>query len=98
VKRKDSQWTPEEWVEEATCRQVGTELFFPPDDKPVPRDFYLRAKKVCRQCPVKDDCLDYGLDERYGVWGMTTPRERARIREAQETTDRATMASRERKG
>lgn len=78
---------PEDWTEEAICRQVGTELFFPPDDKPVPRDFYQRAKKVCRVCSVSDDCLMYGLDERYGVYGGTTPTERARIRDAETARD-----------
>jgi hypothetical protein len=42
---------------------------------------------VCRVCSVSDDCLMYGLDERYGVYGGTTPTERARIRDAQTARD-----------
>ena len=71
-----------DWVEEAVCRQVGTELFFPPDDKPVPRDFYARAKTVCKVCDVRAQCLWDGIDEKYGIWGGTTPVERTKMRDA----------------
>lgn len=45
---------------------------------------YDWAKKVCRQCPVKQACLAAALDlehepgntRRYGVWGGMTPDER----------------------
>lgn len=72
---------PGDWVEVALCREVGSEMFFPPDDKPVARDFYNNAKSVCKNCEVVIECLDYGLNEKYGVWGGTTPTERARMRE-----------------
>lgn len=38
------------------------------------------ARELCRRCPVQPECLDYALaaDERYGVWGATTPEERRR--------------------
>lgn len=75
---KDS--LPGLWVEDALCRVVGDEIFFPPDDKPVSRDFYRTAKRICRRCPVRLKCLDYGLDETYGVWGGTSPAERRTLR------------------
>lgn len=68
------------WVEDALCREVGDEIFFPPDDKPVSRDFYRTAKTVCRRCTVRMKCLEYGLDENYGVWGGTSPAERRSLR------------------
>ena len=39
------------------------------------------AKRVCRRCPVVQDCAAYALasGERYGVWGGMTEAERARI-------------------
>lgn len=72
---------PGDWVEVALCREVGSEMFYPPDDKPVARDFYANAKSICNRCEVISDCLEYGINEVYGVWGGTTPSERARIRE-----------------
>lgn len=72
---------PGDWVELALCREVGSEMFFPPDDKPVARDFYANAKSVCKRCEVVTECLQYGIHEAYGVWGGTTPSERAAMRE-----------------
>ena len=47
------------------------------------------ARRICRACPVRAECLDYALAGAdtwngltTGIWGGTTPRERARIRRA----------------
>jgi len=40
------------------------------------------AKAICARCPVSMACLDAGLDERFGIWGGTTERERVRLRAA----------------
>jgi WhiB family redox-sensing transcriptional regulator len=39
------------------------------------------AKDVCRECRLRDECLDWALatDQRYGIWGATTPPERNKI-------------------
>ncbi len=71
---------PGEWVNEASCLSVGSAVFFPPDDKPVARDFYRKAKTVCDHCPVIAECFTYGVKEEYGVWGGTTPVERQNLR------------------
>lgn len=63
-------------------------MFFPPDDKPVARDFYRNAKAICVRCPVMDKCLEYGIEENYGVWGGTTPTERAAMRNARMREER----------
>jgi WhiB family redox-sensing transcriptional regulator len=55
-------------------------MFFPPDDKPVARNFYGNAKEICGRCNVISECLEYGINEEYGVWGGTTPVERHAIR------------------
>ena len=49
---------------------------------PRPGGSMDRAKAVCRACPVRPQCLDWAVeaDERAGVWGGTTPDERAQIR------------------
>jgi WhiB family redox-sensing transcriptional regulator len=40
------------------------------------------AKAICQHCPARERCLDWALEanERHGVWGGTTPLERARMR------------------
>ena len=42
------------------------------------RDAMRAARALCSGCPVANECLSYALvnDERHGVWGGTTPRQR----------------------
>lgn len=39
---------------------------------------------VCAVCPVRVDCLDFGLRERYGIWGGKAERARQKIRSAED--------------
>lgn len=61
------------WQEQAVCAQSDPELFFPEKGGAT-----SGAKALCRSCPVKDECLNYALthDERFGVWGGLSERER----------------------
>ena len=61
----------------AACRGVETELFFPARGEST-----KEAKAVCRACPVREECLEYGLDigEKFGVSGGMSERERRRVR------------------
>ena len=40
------------------------------------------AKRICLGCEVKDACLEYALanDERFGIWGGLSERERRRLK------------------
>jgi WhiB family redox-sensing transcriptional regulator len=40
------------------------------------------AKAVCRDCPIRQACLEYALDngETHGIWGGLSPRERRAYR------------------
>ncbi|MDR3663075.1 MAG: WhiB family transcriptional regulator [Mycobacterium sp.] len=40
------------------------------------------AKRICHSCPVLHECLGHAMeaDEPYGIWGATTPKERANLR------------------
>jgi WhiB family transcriptional regulator, redox-sensing transcriptional regulator len=42
------------------------------------------ARAVCARCPVRARCLQWALDanEEHGVWGGTSPGERAALRRA----------------
>lgn len=52
------------WWEDAACRGLDPDIFFP-EKYDSGRD----AKKVCAVCPVRVDCLADGLYERDGIWG-----------------------------
>jgi WhiB family redox-sensing transcriptional regulator len=61
------------------CRRPGVdlEIFYPNKG-----DSGARAKKVCGICPAQVACLRWALDtdQRFGIWGGTTPDEREKIR------------------
>lgn len=60
-----------EWELRASCATADPEIFFLGDSAST-RD----AKKVCNGCPVRAECLDANMEERYGVFGGTSPGER----------------------
>lgn len=67
----------EDWYSQAVCPETDPDAFFPEKGGST-----ADAKKVCRGCPVKDPCLQWALDndERYGVWGGLSDRERRRLK------------------
>jgi hypothetical protein len=75
----------EDWRLEARCAETDPEAFFPEKGGSA-----RAALAVCVECPVRSECLSYALenDERFGVWGGTTERERRRLRrDRQEAAD-----------
>ena len=60
----------------AACRDRSPTQFFPSDGVGVDK-----ARKICDQCSVKPECLEYALTYRidHGVWGGASERERRRI-------------------
>ncbi len=65
------------WRDEAACRGLDTDTFFPVTDEEA-----AEAKAVCAVCPVRELCLEYALVTRQddGVWGGLTETERRRLR------------------
>jgi hypothetical protein len=63
------------WQGRAKCRDVDTTMFYPEKENGGYTD---SAKRVCEPCPVRDECLEYALDNRepFGVWGGLSTRER----------------------
>jgi WhiB family redox-sensing transcriptional regulator len=52
----------EHWRQRAACRDEDPELFFPAvDDGPGYERQVAMAKTVCRDCPVRNQCLDEAL-------------------------------------
>ncbi|HEU0257569.1 MAG TPA: WhiB family transcriptional regulator [Microbacteriaceae bacterium] len=70
---------PLAWQADALCAQTDPEIFFPEKGGST-----REAKKICEQCPVRQQCLQYALqnDERFGIWGGLSERERRRLRRA----------------
>ncbi len=70
-----------EWQQLGACRTDSPERFFAPaGERPSARARReAAAKQVCAGCPVRQECLDWALRTRepYGVWGGTSPEERA---------------------
>jgi len=66
-----------DWQERALCSQTDPEAFFPEKGGST-----KEAKKICGRCDVKDECLRYALghDERFGIWGGLSGRERRAIK------------------
>ncbi|MGA4726265.1 WhiB family transcriptional regulator [Micromonospora taraxaci] len=62
-----------DWQERALCREVDGEVFYPEKGGTVDP-----AKRICRNCEVKTECLEYALgrNEEFGVWGGYSERER----------------------
>ncbi|WP_236830949.1 WhiB family transcriptional regulator [Blastococcus sp. KM273128] len=65
------------WRIDALCAETDPEAFFPEKGGST-RD----AKRVCTGCPVRAECLEFALanDERFGIWGGLSERERRRVR------------------
>jgi WhiB family redox-sensing transcriptional regulator len=68
------QW--EQWTSKANCAGLGNEIFY--DEAMIKEKYY---KNICNPCAVKQTCLTYALEnkETFGVWGNTTPQERAAL-------------------
>ena len=67
----------DQWQDRALCAQTDPEAFFPEKGGST-----REAKRICLGCEVKDACLEYALanDERFGIWGGLSERERRRLK------------------
>jgi WhiB family redox-sensing transcriptional regulator len=64
----------EVWQAKAACRGPQATAFFPPShaerkEEKVARE--ARAKQICCECRVREDCLEYAIRirEPHGIWG-----------------------------
>ena len=67
----------ETWRLDALCAETDPEAFFPEKGGST-----REAKRVCSGCEVRAECLESALanDERFGIWGGLSERERRRLR------------------
>ena len=68
------------WQDRALCAQTDPESFFPEKGGST-----REAKRVCRSCEVRAECLQYALDhdERFGIFGGMSERERRELKRQQ---------------
>ncbi len=79
----------EQWWDLANCLGVEPNLFYPERGAST-----REAKEVCRGCAVRDNCLEYAIDngEKFGIWGGLSERERRRVRRQRQVALRAAAA------
>jgi WhiB family redox-sensing transcriptional regulator len=69
-----------DWREAPRCRTADPDLFFHPEGERAQarRARLRRAKQVCNQCPVIEQCAAFALDGRegFGIWGGMSEEER----------------------
>lgn len=75
----DGHGTPA-WRSHAACTEIGPEPFYPDPHRPAEVE---AAKRVCRGCPVRVQCLTdvlgWETGRRYGVVGGLSAAERGRL-------------------
>ena len=69
-----------EWRADALCSEFDPDLWFSPGALE-----HKEAKRICRSCAVRRECLAYALETPvdHGVWGGLTERERRSYRRRQ---------------
>ena len=77
--------------DEAACQSTDPDLFFPNEELSV-----QTAKRICRGCPVRTQCLEFALDARleHGVWGGLTENERRSLRRSRQRKARRQATAR----
>lgn len=68
-----------QWASFAACKDTDPDLFFPTSGAGL-----TDAKRICASCSCRKACLEYALqrNEKHGVWGGTSERERRILRRA----------------
>jgi WhiB family redox-sensing transcriptional regulator len=68
------------WQDQAGCVGMDTNIFF--YDRNAKAQI-TKARKICGNCPVANDCLEFALANNIedGMWGGKSGRERRNIRQ-----------------
>jgi WhiB family redox-sensing transcriptional regulator len=80
------EYPEDSWQQEANCLDADPDLFFPDQHHTAEE-----AKEICRDCVVREECLEYALanGEKFGIWGGLGERERRRVRRQRALASRA---------
>lgn len=85
----------ETWRDHALCRNTDPELFFPVGTTGHALTSIEHAKRVCDECKVTSECLDFALETNQdsGIWGGLSEEERRAIRRQRAAEMRAARAA-----
>lgn len=74
ISQKKLRNTVMSWADEAECKDTPIELWF----AEFGEHFNQSALRICRRCPVREQCRDYAIDNDLtdGIWGGMTPKQR----------------------
>jgi WhiB family redox-sensing transcriptional regulator len=85
--------TDVEWQEQGLCRTYDNIIFFGDEGESEleKQNREQHAKSICKQCPVLDPCLEFAMEtnQKYGIWGALTPKERASLKRRRARARRA---------
>jgi WhiB family redox-sensing transcriptional regulator len=75
-----------DWRNDASCRDVDPDLFFPVGTTGIAIEQVDAAKRVCGSCRVRESCLEFALasNQDAGVWGGLTEDERRTLKRARQ--------------
>lgn len=70
------------WREAAACRDQDPELWFPIGNTGPALVQIKEAKRVCRRCPVREECLRFAVNAvaKDGIFGGLDEKERELLR------------------
>lgn len=83
------------WRARSSCRDTDPELFFPIGTTGPALAQIDAAKRICRQCEVQAECLEFALstNQDAGIWGGTSEDERRSLRRSWVSRSRSAAAS-----
>ena len=73
-----------DWRAAGACLGADPDLFFPIAVGEAAGTQVALALRICDRCQVRQQCLEFAMrtGESHGIWGGTTPDDRARARRA----------------
>lgn len=79
------------WMAQGKCAtdaSINPEWFFP--NQPDLLGWGATATRICTDCPVRYECLDYALESHPidGIWGGTTYQDRVTLHSFKNTEDK----------
>lgn len=79
------------WRDYALCRDTDPDLFFPVGTTGQAIVAIDHAKRVCAECAVTQECLDFALETNQdsGIWGGLSEEERRAIRRQRAAAQRS---------
>ncbi len=88
-------WDHLNWRDDAGCRDVDVNLFFPIGTNGAATRQTNLAKSICGDCAVREFCLEFALrtNQDNGIWGGHTEEERRVIRRSRRAIARRAALS-----